>query len=152
MANRDLLKEAIADAKALKETENGELYIELNDEILEGSGFKIGDTLQWKDLKDGSYSLTKAEGDLYVVEGISMFHIKFVVRAKQAEHACDEVVMDNGSLKELSQKHIDFNILGARKISQDEYLRMFDEDNDYLRSWTDEQKLDLINEIDYESD
>ena len=135
----------------VKETENGELYIELNDEILEGSGFKIGDTLQWKDLKDGSYSLTKDENDLYVVEGISMFHIKFVIRAQKAEHACDEVVMREAGLKEFSQNHVDFNILGARKISQDEYLRMFDKDNAYLSGWTDEQKMEMINEIDYES-
>ena len=135
----------------VKENENGELYIELNDEILEGSGFKIGDTLNWKDLKDGSYSLTKAEGDLYLVEGISMFHMKFVVRAKEAEHAMDEVVMDTGDLKEFSQNHIDFNILGARKISQDEYLETFNKDNAYLSKWSDEEKLRLINEIDYES-
>jgi len=135
----------------IKENENGEMYIELNDEILNGSGFKIGDTLNWKDLKDGSYSLTKAEGDLYLVEGISMFHMKFVVRAKEAEHAMDEVVMDTGDLKEFSQNHIDFNILGARKISQDEYLETFNKDNAYLSKWSDEEKLRLINEIDYES-
>ena len=135
----------------IKENENGEMYIELNDEILEGSGFKIGDTLNWKDLKDGSYSLTKAESDLYLVEGISMFHMKFVVRAKEAEHACDEVVMDDGSLKEFSQKHVDFNVLGARKISQEEYLELFNKENAYLSSWIDDEKLKLINEIDYES-
>lgn len=134
----------------VKENENGELYIELNDEILDGSGFKIGDTLNWKDLKDGSYSLTKAEGDLYLVEGISMFHMKFVVRAREAEHAMDEVVMDDGTLKEFSQNHVDFNILGARKITEEDYLQMFDKENSYLSSWTDDQKLKLINEINYE--
>ena len=136
----------------VKENENGELYIELNDEMLNGSGFKIGDTLNWKDLKDGSYSLTKAEGDLYLVEGISMFHMKFVVRAKEAEHAMDEVVMDTGKLKEFSQNHIDFNILGARKITNDEYLVLFNKDNSYLSIWTEDQKMSLINEIDYEGD
>jgi len=136
----------------IKENENGEMYIELNDEILNGSGFKIGDTLNWKDLKDGSYSLTKAEGDLYIVEGISMFHSKFVIRAKEAEHAMDEVVMDTGDLKEFSQNHVDFNILGARKITTDEYLELFDKDNSYLSSWTEDQKMGLINEIDYEGD
>ena len=135
----------------VKETENGELYIELNDEILEGSGFKIGDTLDWKDLKDGSYSLTKAEGDLYLVESISVFHIRHVVRAKNAEHAMDEVVMDDGNLREFSQKHIDCNIIDSRKIDSEEYLRMFNKDNAYLSCWTDEEKLKFINTIDYEN-
>ena len=134
----------------VKETENGELYIELNDEILEGSGFKIGDTLDWKDLKDGSYSLTKAEDDLYLVESISVFHIRHVVRAKNAEHAMDEVVMDDGNLREFSQKHIDCNIIDARKIDSEEYLRMFNKDNAYLSIWTDEEKLKFVNTIDYE--
>ena len=134
----------------VKETEDGDLYIELNDEILEGSGFKIGDTLDWKDLKDGSYSLTKAEGDLYLVESISVFHIRHVVRAKNAEHAMDEVVMDDGNLREFSQKHIDCNIIDARKIDSEEYLRMFNKDNAYLSIWTDEEKLKFVNTIDYE--
>ena len=135
----------------VKENENGELYIELNDEILEGSGFKIGDTLDWKDLKDGSYSLTKAEGDLYLVDSISVFHIRHVVRAKNAEHAMDEVVMDDGNLREFSQKHIDCNIIDSRKIDSEEYLRMFNKDNAYLSCWTDEEKLKFINTIDYEN-
>ena len=134
----------------VKENESGELYIELNDEILEDSGFKIGDTLNWKDLKNGSFSLTKADGDLYLVEGISMFHIKFVVRAREAEHAMDEVVCDTGDLKEFSQNHVDFSILGARKITQEEYLEQFNKDNAYLASWTDEAKMKMINEINYE--
>ena len=140
----------------IQETIDGDLYIELSDEILEGSGFKIGDTLDWKDNKDGSYTLTKAEpipgpeGDLYLVETISMFHIKHVVRAKNAEHAMDEVVMDDAKLKEFSQNHIDYNIIGARKIDVEEYLEIFDKDNAYLSSWTEDQKLGLVNNIDYE--
>ncbi len=132
------------------ENQNGELYIELNDEILEGSGLNIGDTLNWKDNKDGSYSLTKAEGDLFVVDSISVFHIRHVVRAKNAEHAMDEVVCDNGNLREFSQKHVDCNIIDARKITAEEYLNMFDKDNSYLSSWSEDKKLEFINTIDYE--
>ena len=116
----------------VKQTEEGECYIELNDEILDGSGFKIGDTLDWKNNGDGSYSLTKLDGDLYLVESISMFRIRHVVRAKNAEHAMDEVVMDGDQLKEFSQKHIDHNIIDARKITSGEYLKMFDADNGNL--------------------
>jgi hypothetical protein len=128
---------------------DGEFYIELNDEILEGSGFAIGDTLDWKDNKDGSFTLTKVEGDLYLVESISIFHIKHVVRAKNAEHAMDEVVMENEDLNEFSQKHIDNNILNARKITPNEYLEMFDKDNAYLSSWSEDKKFSMVNIIDY---
>jgi len=134
----------------VQETIDGDLYIELNDEILEGSGLEIGDTLNWKANGDGSYTLTKAEGDLYLVESISIFRIRHVVRAKNAEHAMDEVVCDNGDLKEFSQKHIDHNILDARKISSEEYITMFNKDNAYLSSWTEDKKLGMVNIIDYE--
>lgn len=134
----------------VQETEDGELYIELNDEILEGSNLQIGDTLSWRDNKDGSYSLTKVEGDLFVVDSISVFHIRHVVRAKNAEHAMDEVVCDDGNLKEFSQKHVDCNIIDARKITAEEYLNMFDKDNSYLSSWSEDKKLEFINTIDYE--
>lgn len=132
------------------EKENGEMYIELNDEILEGSGLEIGDTLNWKDNGDGSYSLTKIEGDLYLVESISVFRIRHVVRAKNAEHAMDEVVCDDGNLREFSQKHIDCSIIDARKITAEEYLKIFDKDNGYLSTWSEDQKMGLINTIDYE--
>jgi hypothetical protein len=134
----------------IQENENGELYIELNDEIMSQTGLDVGDTLNWKDNKDGSFSLTKAEGDLYIVESISMFRIRHVVRAKNAEHAMDEVVCDNGNLKEFSQKHIDSNITDARKITREEFLTLFDQDNSYLSSWTEDKKLEFINTIDYD--
>jgi hypothetical protein len=134
----------------VQETMDGDLYIELNDEILEGSGLKIGDTLNWKANGDGSYILTRAEGDLYLVESISIFRIRHVVRAKNAEHAMDEVVMDDGNLREFSQKHIDCNIIDARKIDSEEYLKMFDKDNGYLSSWSEDKKLEFVNTIDYE--
>lgn len=134
----------------VQQNENGDYYIELNDEILEGSGLSIGDTLNWKDNKDGSYSLTKAEGDLYIVDSISVFHIRHVVRAKNAEHAMDEVVCDDGNLKEFSQKHIDCNIIDARKIDTEEYLKTFDKDNAYLSTWSEDQKMGLINIINYD--
>jgi hypothetical protein len=134
----------------IQENENGEMYIELNDEIMSQTGLDVGDTLSWKDNKDGSFSLTKAEGDLYIVESISMFRIRHVVRAKNAEHAMDEVVCDDGDLKEFSQKHIDHNIIDARKITREEFLTLFDQDNAYLSSWTEDKKLEFINTIDYD--
>lgn len=88
----------------------------------------------------------------YVVETISMFRMRYVIEAECKEHAMDEVVMNhNGELREFSQKHIDENITDAREIDRAEYLRMFDEDNDYLQGWEEDQKLKFVNVIDYDS-
>ena len=39
--------------------QNGYQYIELPDSLMEKMGWKIGDTIDWQDNKDGSWSLIK---------------------------------------------------------------------------------------------
>jgi len=92
---------------------------------------------------------------LYLVETISFFRNRFVVSAKKEEDALDEVAFNTGEVyneewREFSQKHIDENITSAREITRDEYLKLFNKDNDYLAQWSDDQKLNFINVINYE--
>jgi hypothetical protein len=87
----------------------------------------------------------------YLVETVSIFRMRYVVEAENVDHAKDEVTMNNdGNLHEFSQLHLDEIISSAREIDRDEYLRQFDEDNDYLQEWDDEQKLAWVNVIDYD--
>ena len=88
----------------------------------------------------------------YLVETISMFRMRYVVEAECAEHAKDEVTMNNdGYLHEFSQHHLDEIITSTREIDREEYLRMFNEDNDYLQDWDEEQKFKFVNVINYDS-
>jgi hypothetical protein len=88
-----------------------------------------------------------------MVDVLSSHRIRYVVRAKNTEDALDEVVMREAidtDFREFSQKHIQPTaIIDHREITEEEYLRIFDEDNDYLKEWTDEQKKKYINVIDY---
>ena len=87
----------------------------------------------------------------YLVETISMFRMRYVIEEQDETHACDEVTMNNdGNLREFSQLHLDEIISSSREISDEEYLALFDRDNDYLAGWTDEQKFSFVNEIDYD--
>lgn len=88
----------------------------------------------------------------YMVETISMFRMRYVIEAENAEHAKDEVTMNNseGHLHEFSQLHLDEVITSTREIDEVEYLRQFDEDNDYLKEWDYDQKLKFLNVIDYD--
>jgi len=88
----------------------------------------------------------------YVVETISMFRMRYVVEGKSSEHAMDEVVMNltDSDFKEFSQHHVDEVITSSREIDDEEYLKMFDEDNDYLKDWDLEQKMQYVNKINYE--
>lgn len=85
----------------------------------------------------------------YLVETISVFRMRYVVEGNNASDAKDEVTMNDGNLREFSQHHVDELITSTREIDQTEYLRMFDEDNDYLKDWDEQQKLNFINVIDY---
>lgn len=86
----------------------------------------------------------------YMVESISMFRMRYVIEAENAEHAKDEVTMNDGRLREFSQLHLDEVITSTREIDEAEYLRMFDEDNDYLKEWDRDQKMGWVNVIDYD--
>ena len=90
---------------------------------------------------------------LVMVDVLSSFRMRYVVQVQDdVRDALDEVVWSEGSpdFKEFSQKHIDPTaILDYREITEEEYLKLFNQDNDYLKEWTDEQKKSFINVIEY---
>lgn len=89
---------------------------------------------------------------LVLVDTISQHRIRYVVEVEDdIDHALDEVVMNdyNSEFKEFSQEHLGQVIVSHRDITEEEYLNIFDQDNDYLKSWTPEQKLNFINKINY---
>jgi len=94
------------------------------------------------------------EKKLYLVETVSMFRLRYVVEAREESHAMDEVVCEAGNHKfhEFSQKHIDEVIVSTRELSATDYMNLFDSDNDYLKSWSNEQKISMINTIEYEDE
>jgi hypothetical protein len=75
--------------------------------------------------------------------------MRYVIECESAEHAKDAVTMKEAV--ELSQLYLDETITSTRVIDDAEYLRLFDEDNEYLKSWTDEQKFNIIHKVDYDA-
>lgn len=130
----------------LEEDENGDLVLPLSDEVLKEVGWKEGDNLNWKDNNDGSFTLTKEnegiETEWVLVETISQFRQRYVVEVPKgkSEYALDTVTMDEA--KEFSQKHLGETIVSHRVISEKDALDLFDEDNDYLKDWNDDKKME----------
>ena len=91
------------------------------------------------------------EKKLYLVEVASTFRMRYVVEAYCEEHALDEVTVNECAeeFKEFSQEHIGTQIFSSRELSATDYMELFDKDNAYLKNWTDEQKINFINVIDY---
>jgi hypothetical protein len=125
---------------------DGEFYIEVTDEMLEGSDLKIGDELDWKDNKDGSFTLTKKNiNNVWVmVETVSMFRQRYVVQAPadHPEYALDDVTMETA--KEFSQEWIGEQIISHRVVSEAEALVQCDLDNPYASSWSDDHKVETF--------
>ena len=84
------------------------------------------------------------ETELVLVDCIQTYRIRYVVEvpAGHSNWALDTVSCDEA--KEFSQLSLGETIVSHRVVSKEELLKICDEDNDYCRSWTDEQKIDVF--------
>jgi hypothetical protein len=91
--------------------------------------------------------------DYVIVETVSSFRMRYVMSMEelqklnpdmpvQEEWALDAVTCEE--VEDFSQKWIGEHVIDHRVISEDEVIETFDRDNDYLKEWTREQKLQHI--------
>ena len=131
-----------------KDPETGDLILPLNDDILEGTGWKTGDTIDWIDNKDGSWTMKKIETQWVLVETISTFRERYMVEVPvgidrygkdKADWALDTVTLEEA--KEFSQEHLGETIVSHRVVTKEEALAMCDKENEYAKVWNDEMKI-----------
>ena len=130
----------------VEELPDGEQFISLPDDLIEETGWKSGDELKWIDNHDGSWTLEKKveETELVMVECISTFRQRYVVEVPKgkSEWALDTVTMNEA--KEFSQLHLGETIVSDRVITKEELIAISYIDNDYCKSWSEEQKLNAF--------
>jgi hypothetical protein len=131
-----------------EDPETGDLILPLNDEILEGTGWKTGDTIDWIDNKDGSWTMKKIETQWVLVETVSTFRERYMVEVPvgvdrygkdKADWALDTVTLEEA--KEFSQEHLGETIVSHRVVTKEDALVLCDKDNAYCSSWTEEMKM-----------
>jgi hypothetical protein len=131
-----------------EDPETGDLILPLNDDILEQTGWKTGDSIDWIDNKDGSWTMKKIETQWVLVETVSMFRERYMVEVPVGTDsygkdktlwALDTVTL--GEAKEFSQEHLGETIVSHRVVTREDALAMCDKDNDYARVWNDELKI-----------
>ena len=130
-----------------KDPETGDLILPLPEKLMEETGWKTGDTLDWKDNGDGTFSMTKQkteETEWVLVEAISQFRERYMVEVPKgkAEWALDTVTLNQA--QEFSQEHLGEVIVSHRVVSFDEALEMCDKDNHYCKAWDTDKKLDAF--------
>jgi hypothetical protein len=88
---------------------------------------------------------------LVMVDAISSHRMRYVVEVEDVlEHALDTVTMQEAT--EFSQLYIGEQIISHREITEEEYLKVFDQDNDYLKNWDNEKKFQFITRDIYNED
>ena len=131
-----------------KDPETGDLILPLNDDILEGTGWKTGDNIEWIDNKNGSWTMKKIETQWVLVEAISTFRERYMVEVPvgtdrygkdKADWALDTVTLSEA--KEFSQEHLGETIVSHRVVTKEEALALCDKDNAYAKNWNDELKI-----------
>ena len=103
--------------------------------------------------EEASDHITKNDTVLVMVECVSQFRQRYVIEvdAEYPEYALDDVAM--GRCKDFSQAHLGEVVVSQRVVSVDEVLAICDEDNAYVKSWSDEKKLQMfVTETTYHGD
>ena len=86
---------------------------------------------------------------LFEVSTISVFRHKYVIEAKNLEHAYDTVLIDNP--ESLTQKYLDENIIDGRKINRKEFERLCEESMKDTREFSNAHLgTRIIHKVDYD--
>lgn len=96
-----------------------------------------------------------------LVETISQHRMRYIIEVpdnhNDGEYPCSAEqwaadTVTSEEMKEFSQLYLGEVIVSTREISKEEIIPMCDKDNDYLHSWTEELKLNLVTPIGYKRD
>jgi hypothetical protein len=88
-----------------------------------------------------------------VVTAISQFKMRYVVTMSELQSMNPDMPVDSDwaldcvtceDLEEFSQEHVGETILDMVIENEDEILKRFDKENDYLAGWRKERKLDWL--------
>lgn len=139
------IKIANMPTREIKQTKNGEQYIEFTDEELKELGWVEGDTLEWINNQNGSFTLKKKSlTEFVLVETVLSYRMRYCVEVPKdrPEFALDIVAAQEA--KEFSQKYLGEHISSHRVIKKDKALKICRKDNDYVSSWDDQLVMDTF--------
>jgi hypothetical protein len=86
---------------------------------------------------------------LVMVETLSQFRHRYVVEIPDDSYdfVASDYILYNDDAKEMSQHHLGEIEFSKREITKEEYIKLFNEDNDYLVGWLEDNKLAQINKL-----
>jgi len=124
-----------------EDSDTGDLILPLPDELLGQMSWEEGDTLEFKDNLNGTFTLSKKqETEIVMVDVVSTYRVSYAVEVPKGktEWALDTVTMEDA--KEFSQEWLGEQIVNYRVVTEAEALALCDKQNEYSSSWSDELK------------
>jgi hypothetical protein len=91
--------------------------------------------------------------DVYLIDVETSFRCRYAVKCSEArlKKITAKDFDEDNSFIEFSQLYLGGEISNVTKLKDNvEYLKIFDEDNEYLEEWSNEDKLAFINEVNEE--
>ena len=91
-----------------------------------------------------------------IVTAISSYRMRYCIPVDELQQLNTEVPIEGheiewaedcvtcGEVEEFSQKHIGETIIDSEIVTEEQMLNKFDSDNDYLRGWTREKKIQHV--------
>jgi hypothetical protein len=131
--------------------ENGDLILPIPEELLSQAGWKIGDRLMWSDNMDGTFTLSKRETELVLVEAIHLTKVQYVVEVPvgKSKWALDSVALKE--VYEFTSEELGFQISSNRVVTHAEAIAEFRRTSPHsveeLELFTDEEILEQIQYI-----
>jgi hypothetical protein len=145
----------------LIEDENGDQILPLPDDICKQLNIGVGTELDFIPQPDGSIIMKrKNELKVFAVETVSTFRHVYFVKAESAEHAMDEVVCNDGDVRNESQGYLNYfqshlgeHIVRASEVDNAgmvELVRETEQPEMTLEKWeTGNWLKNCVNVIDY---
>ena len=99
--------------------------------------------------------MSETQKKIVIVDVVSTHRLRFAVEVEAnddkvaRQYAVDDWVLeqDNPDFQEMSQKHMGCFDIDSRVVTQEQYLELFDEDNDYMAHVELDRKLSYINRV-----
>jgi hypothetical protein len=97
----------------------------------------------------------KQKPEYVVVTCVSTFRNRYVIPVDELQKMNPDAEVDPSwaldavtceDVKEFSQRHVGEQIIDAQVLREPEVLQFFDADNDYLKDWTEDQKISWIHD------
>jgi hypothetical protein len=129
----------------LTEDEHGNLIMPLPEDALQQMGWKVGDTLQWKDNENGSFTLSKKITQFVLVETVHSTKVQYVVEVPVGKTSW---ALDSVELREATQfttRNLGFHIVSHNVIDASSVVDEFKKEMPHVQhSLTDADILEKV--------